>query len=67
KKRKCTLTLNEYVEQALTEREKNDADVALVWYIVYSNSALSCAENPYFQQFPKTLQLSYSPPSRLVI
>ncbi|KAF8580656.1 hypothetical protein K439DRAFT_1519381, partial [Ramaria rubella] len=49
KKRKRTLTLNEYVEQALTKREKNDADVALVRYIVYSNSALSCAENPYFQ------------------
>ncbi|KAF7333350.1 DUF659 domain-containing protein [Mycena venus] len=65
KKRKAAQgTLNGYIDQAMTETQKNSADRKFLRFLIHANVAFQTAENPYLEDFLHDLRPTYDAPNR---
>ncbi|KAJ7606015.1 hypothetical protein FB45DRAFT_766221, partial [Roridomyces roridus] len=67
KKRKVTGTLDHYVDNALTQTQKNNADRKWLRFIVHANVAFRASDNEFLADFFSEIRPSYSAPSRYVL
>ncbi|KAJ7666863.1 hypothetical protein DFH06DRAFT_984298, partial [Mycena polygramma] len=69
KKRKANTqgTLNGYIDQAMTETQKNNADRKFLRYLIHANVSFRSAEDDYLADFLHDLRPSYDAPKRYVL